>query len=477
VAGSIEERIQRIAEGLRVETPLGSQGYQRASLSEQMARYAIPGVSIAMIDGGEVSWARGWGVRDATSAEPVTADTLFQAGSISKPVAALAALRLASDGKLDLKEDVNAYLRSWRVPANDGWQPHLSMRQLLSHSAGLSVHGFPGYPRDHALPTVPQILDGEMPANTGPVRVTIVPGTQFRYSGGGTTIAQLVLSDLTGTPFPDLLRELVLNPLGMHASGYEQPLPIERWGQAASGHRAGGQPVSGGWHVYPEMAAAGLWSTPTDLARYAIGVMDAWHGKPNAILSQEMARQMLTPILPTHPPFAEGLEAFIALGHFVNGDQDEPSFSHAGSDEGFTSLLVAWPARRQGVVLMTNTDSNRGARELIGETLRAVAAEYHWPGILSDPQSPIGVTIPADPSVTGEYVLASGFRLILFVEDGTLRLSPQSQPPITLSRISGNVWTSPTLNTRVELTEDEGGQVTGLVLHQDGQTLEARRKR
>jgi hypothetical protein len=205
--------------------------------------------------------------------------------------------------------------------------------------------------------------------------------------------------------------------------------------------------------------------------------MDAWHGEPNTVLSQEMARQMLTPILPTRSTSGNGLDAFIALGPFVNGEQDEPSFMHFGSDEGFTSLLVALPVRQQGVVIMTNGDANRGARDLIVEIQRAVAAEYHWPGHLSETVSSISVAIPADPSVTGEYVLESGFRLILFVEDGRLRISPQSQPPITLSRQSGQVWTSPTLNTRVELIEEAPGKVVGLLLHQDGQTLRAKRKR
>src|SRR6185436_9257568 len=153
-----------------------------------------------------------YGVCAADQSTLVDPTTLFQAGSISKPVAAVAALRLVDAGRIDLDADVNDYLVSWKVPANEGWQPRVTLRHLLSHTGGLTVHGFPGYARGQAVPTLVQVLDGAKPANTAAVRDNAVPGTQSRYSGGGTTIVQQMLIDVMGKPFPALMRELVLDP-------------------------------------------------------------------------------------------------------------------------------------------------------------------------------------------------------------------------------------------------------------------------
>ena len=265
------------------------------TLRERMAHYAVPGVSIAVIYEGEIEWACGFGVAEAGGHTSVTAETRFQAGSISKSIAAMGALHLTETGALDLDEDVNAYLTSWRVPENQHTaEEKVTLRRLLSHSAGLTVHGFPGYRVDAPLPSVPQILDGDPPANTGPVHVDVEPGAEYRYSGGGYTVVQQILEDVTGTPFAELLRAVVLGPLEMADSTYEQPRSPKWADLAASGHQSDGTLVPGRWHIYPEMAAAGLWTTPTDLARFAIEVQRSYAGRSNRVLSQEMTRLMLT---------------------------------------------------------------------------------------------------------------------------------------------------------------------------------------
>lgn len=443
---------------------------REVALGERMARLGTPGLSVAVVEDSATVWSKGFGVRQAGDSDPVTSETLFQAGSISKQVAALGVLRLVERGELDLNTDVNTYLRSWNVPPVGDWQPELTLRQLLSHTAGLTVHGFPGYPAGRPLPTVPQILDGEPPANTDPVRVAIVPGTQYRYSGGGTTIVQQVLEDVTGVPFPVLMRELVLDPLGMHASTYEQPLPEPLRPRAASGHRAGGVPIPGGGHVYPEMAAAGLWSTASDLARFAIGIMRAWRGDAGAIVSREMARQMLTPILPTFAP-AGVLDAFVALGLFVNDDRDEPRFGHGGSDEGFTAQLYGWPAAGRAVAVMVNADTEDGARQLIGEVVDAVATAHGWQAAPPE-HPPVEVVDPPRRDLDGAWVLSSGFKLIALVRYGDLYLAPQGQPPMRLTRQDARTWASEVLTTRVEPVIEDGRTVA-LLLHQDGRTLRA----
>ena len=370
-ADELAQKIQAVEAGL---IPLGAvhgAGAPPMSLIDRMARYKVPGVSVAVINNFEIEWARGYGVMEAGSDAPVTTETLFQAASISKPVAATAALRLVQEGRLSLDEDVNARLQSWQVPENERTrQEKVTLRRLVTHSAGLTVHGFRGYAKGEAVPITVQVLDGAAPANSAAIRADLVPGTKWRYSGGGYTVMQLMLADVTGQPFPALMRTLVLDPIGMTHSTYEQPLPPDRTGQAATGHRPGGQPVEGDWHTYPEMAAAGLWTTPSDLARFAIEVQHAKAGRSNKVLSAEMTRQMLTVQIGSY-----------GLGPGVQGSGDSLSFSHGGANEGFRCFLYAYAETGQGVVIMTNSDNGgQVARELLG----SIARTYGWPDFQTD---------------------------------------------------------------------------------------------
>ena len=260
-----------------------------------MNNHGIVGVSVAIIEDGELRTAKGYGFTDKSAATRVTTNTLFQAGSVSKPVAALAALRMVEAGRLSLDGDVNRSLKQWQVPENQFTKDEkVTLRRILSHSAGLTVHGFPGYQADSRLPTLRQILDGSKPANTAAIQVNVVPGSTWRYSGGGYTVMQQMMIDVTGKPFPVLMKEAVLAPLQMTASTYEQPLPADRARLAATGYYPNGKEVKGKWHIYPEMAAAGLWTTPSDLARFAIGIQKALAARSNPVLSSSMTRRMLT---------------------------------------------------------------------------------------------------------------------------------------------------------------------------------------
>jgi len=336
----------------------------------EMRNHHILGASVAIIQNGAILEAKGYGFTDETRTTPVTTDTLFQAGSISKPVAALGALRLVEDGRLTLDDDVNQWLKQWRVPDNE-WtrQERVTLRRILSHSAGLTVHGFPGYEMGFRLPTLREILDGEEPANTEAIRVDVLPGSIWRYSGGGYTVLQQLIIDLTGRPFSEWMQETVLMPLNMAASTCEQPLPEDRVASAAAGYYAPCQPVEGRWHIYPEMVAAGLWSTASDLARFAIGIQEALAGRPNAVLSRAMTREMLT--------LQKGRSG---LGVDVVGKGNSLRFSHCGRDEGFDAQMVACAETGQGVVLMINANDDSGAQTRI---VQAVSREYHWPQVLS----------------------------------------------------------------------------------------------
>jgi CubicO group peptidase (beta-lactamase class C family) len=362
--GDQEARIHRI-EATAVEMPMGqNEPPVRLDLQQLMQLFKVPGLSIAVIDNFQIVWAKGYGVIEAGSTTPVTPRTLFQAGSISKPVAATGALYLVEQGKLSLDEDVNQKLKSWKVPENEFTKNEkVTLRRLMSHSAGLTVHGFPGYDVNEPVPTLVQIFNGQKPANTAPIRVDFVPGTRERYSGGGVTIEQQLMMDLTGKPFPVLMREIVLDKIGMTDSSYEQPLPPARAAMTASGTYADGKVVHGRWHIYPEMAAAGLWTTPTDLSKFAIEIALSKHGKSNRVLSEATTREMLTPVLE---------EA--GLGFFL--DKDNPGqFGHGGADEGFQALLTMNAESGKGVAIMANSDNGIAVGEFLQQS---VAKEYGW---------------------------------------------------------------------------------------------------
>ena len=383
-------RIARIEQGLTPRVQVVGRVYVRASIESEMQALYVPGVSIAFIDGGRIAWTRFYGSADPGTGQNVDGDTLFQAASISKPVAAMAALDMVEDGLLSLDAPVNDGLAGWKIPDNDlTAQIPVTQRHRLSHTGGLTVGGFPGYAVGARLPTVTQILNGVSPANTAPVTVDLAPGQRQRYSGGGITVAQLLMTETTGADFAELMQARVLRPLGMKASVYDQPLPTALADHAATGHRADGRATPGRFHVYPEQAAAGLWTTPSDLARFVIGLNDAWAGRSEAVLKQATARAMLT----------EGRDGW-GLGLLVAGQGRDLRYSHSGSNDGFRAMMVGFPERGQGVVVMTNGD--RGGM-LIASLLQAVAAEYGWPGFEPTRITPIALSPPEMAGYAGTY--------------------------------------------------------------------------
>jgi CubicO group peptidase (beta-lactamase class C family) len=304
---------------------------------------------------------------DADTAAPVNTDTMFQAASMSKPVAAMASLRAIQDGKFGLDQDINAILKSWKLPASEFSAGRtVTPRELMSHTSGLGDgFGFPGYAPDAPRPTVPQILDGLAPSNVGKVRLERPPMTAYKYSGGGVTIEQLALTDVLGKPFPQIMRELVLEPVGMSNSTYEQPLPAEREKQAARAHSGSGRRMGAPWHVYPEMAAAGLWTTPTDLANLLIEVQLTLLGRSQRVLTQRTAQEMVTPV---------GVGPF-AVGFGIEKMGEGWYFGHGGSNWGFRSDMLAHRAKGYGVVLMTNSDSGGAVMQ---EVRDRIARAYGW---------------------------------------------------------------------------------------------------
>ncbi|MEM1182181.1 MAG: serine hydrolase [Acidobacteriota bacterium] len=379
---------ERILQSLEPAAPVA--GQELWSLEERMERYRAPAVSLAVWDDYSIVWTAAFGLADVEAGVEATPETLFQAGSISKPVAAAAVLESWQRGELDLDAPINSILTSWTLPENELTEASpVTPRRLLSHTAGTTVHGFPGYAVDAPVPTVQQVLDGEAPAKTPAVRVDLEPGERYRYSGGGSTVMQLAMSDLTGLPYPQLTRQRVLGPLDMTSSTYENPLPPERLPEAAAGYGRDGGPVWGKRHTYPEMAAAGLWTTPTDLARFAIDIQRALRGDGDTLLKQDTARSMITP-----------LSGRSGLGLFQYESNGALYFGHGGADEGFQAWLIASHEGGHGAAIMVNSDFGVSLAE---EIVPAIARALGWPGFNPEPITPEAVDPSSFDALAGFY--------------------------------------------------------------------------
>lgn len=429
------------------------------NIQTRMEHYNIPGVSIAFLNGGKIAWAKGYGYTSADGVRPVDEHTLFQAASISKPLAALAALALVEEGMVDLDEDVNLYLKDWKLEENIfTLEEKVTLRRILSHSAGLTVHGFAGYASDEEVPDLIQVLNGEDPANSDRIYPDTIPGVQYSYSGGGYTVMQQMLCDLTGKTFPELMEEAVLLTIGMSSSTYQQPLPEALWENAASGHHASGEMIEGRWHTYPEMAAAGLWTNPSDLLKYVIEVQQAYAGTGKRVLSQPMVVEMLTPQLNNH-----------ALGPGVGGTGESITFSHGGSNEGFRCGLLAFTKQGQGLVMMTN-----GARggELMSEIRRSFSASYGWQ-YNPEVKAVVSLEIEELEALAGQYLLSiEGDELILDIslEQAHLKgvqlwnefsfdIYPESKSSF-FNKDDGSVF---------EFSREKNGTLTGITIYEGSQ--------
>jgi CubicO group peptidase (beta-lactamase class C family) len=331
------------------------------------AAYDVPGTAVAVIRDFDVAYVEVHGVMDRATGEPVTERTLFQAASFTKSVSSAGIVRLAQDGVVDLDTDVNAYLTSWQVPLNDLQRTEkVTLRRLLSHTAGTTVSGFRGYRYTEPVPTLLQVLTGAPPANSPPVVVALVPGTAWQYSGGGYEIADLAVRDVTGLPFPEFIREQVLAPAGMAHATFEQPLPDSLRHLAPTGHYADGTPVPGGHHIYPEIAAAALWTTAEDMARFLIEVQQSLRGESNRVLDRAHTELLLTEVQNDY-----------GLGLFLWEIEGQPYFGHYGANDGFRGRMVAHRSGGWGAVVLTNSD--RG-HEFADAVIQVIGEREGWPG-------------------------------------------------------------------------------------------------
>jgi len=451
-----------VLSNLQAET--GSEGrFRPCGLEERMRHYYTPGINITVVDGGKIAWSGGFGRRNTRTGEKAGADTMFLSGSISKPVFSLAVAKLAEAGRIDLDRDVNDYLKRWQVPGAGGWQPRVTLRQLLSHTAGTTVQGFPGYERSGPVPGAVEILKGLPPSNTDPVVVNILPGTVMRYSGGGVTIAQTVVEDALGAPFARIMEDVLFKPLGLKNSTYDQTLPSKRRKQISYGYPYYGQEVKGGYHIYPEMAAAGLWSTGRDLAVLMIEVQKALGGE-SSFFSKKSIASMLTP---------QKIAKNIGFGFFLEGEGAAERFYHNGWDEGFVAKFISYKRGGSGAVLLLN--SNAGF-PMIDEVLRSIALEYGWADYL--PKKPKAISVGAGVlrKYCGTYKSETGLQFKVRARGKGLEFQFDGQPPLRILPESKKDFFSTGLNLKVRFELSRSGKVEGLCVIQGGVTIKAEKQ-
>lgn len=435
------------------------------SLRERMRHHGVAGVSITLVADGRVAWSGAYGVRDRATGAPVTPATLFQAGSLSKPVAAATALRLVEGGVLTLDDDINRWLRGWRVPVDSFTQRQpVTLRLLLSHRAGMTVSGYDGYARGTPQPTLTQVLDGIAPANSAPVRVERVPGSAGSYSGGGYVVAQQALTDATGRHFEALAQQQVFGPLGMTRSTYASIADTSYGGNVARGYQAKGEMVPGGWMELPEQAPASLWTTAEDYARFMVGLQRAYRDSGGRWMRQGTAREMMRLQGPA------GSEQGIGVG--LKGEPPY-RFSHTGWNTGFRSLMIGYLDRGEGIVVMTNADDGDG---LAMEIARAAAKARGW----ADIAPAIVDTVPVDAvtraALVGRYELGAGWQVEVSQRDGALMAGPAGRRPMPIfARAADDFFFTFDAGVSFTVLRGPDGGIRGIRWRQGDRVTEGRR--
>lgn len=413
------------------------------SIEERMRYHKINGVSIAVIHNYKIEWAKGYGWADVLEKRKVTPYTLFQAASITKSINSLGVLKLVQEGKLNLDEDINEYLTSWKFPYDSLSQnKKITVRNLLNHTGGLTVSGFPGYATNDTLPTLIQILEGKNPSKTPAVRSEFEPELRYQYSGGGICIAGLIITDVSQSSYSDFMSQNILKPLQMNESFFMQPPSADKYKSLATGYYRNGSEVEGKFRIYPELPAAGLWTTPTDLCKYIIETQLSYNGSSSKVLNADLTRERLKPL---------------GMGVFMEEKGDTQYFLYSGGNAGFMSEYWADLKNGNGVVVMLNSDN----RTIIQEIINSVAYTYHW----KDFYKPvIKNVISLQDSVLNRYVgdylfgdktltINKKNNKLFITEDWPWEIYFTSENDFFVAEIEGNLT----------FQNDENGKTTGIL--------------
>jgi len=351
-----------LSQGLVVLDEVDDPDAMRETIEQRMAAAHTPGMAVAVIRDGQLEWVRGFGTNIAGGAQPIDKDSVFSAGSVSKLVNAALILRLVEIGVLDLDRDVNSYLTSWQVPESEFTAQHkVTLRRLLSHTAGTNLHGFPDFLPGEPLPNAVQTLGGLPPAKHDPVTLLFEPGSALKYSGGGITISQLVVSDVTGLSYEKAASKYVFEPLGMTRSTFANPLPEDYDNIAYAHDREGNRAaLPRGYEAMPEMAASGLWVSAADMAKF----MSALLGD-ETFLSPQMRSEI----------FNRQVNSWHGLGPRINGEGANHVVHHGGANNSYQTWFEVHPASGDGLIVLTNSG---GGRALAYEVRITLERDLAW---------------------------------------------------------------------------------------------------
>jgi len=441
--------ISWVMDHLKNRVQVEGQTSKTYTVLQRMELYNIPGVSIAIARDGKLVYAKGFGTANSATGTEVTTSTLFQAASISKPLAALAVLKLVDEGKIDLDADVNTYLTSWKIPENEFTKDEkVTLRRILSHTAGINVHGFPGYKPKDDFPSTLDVLTGK--GNTPAVTVDTIPGAMWRYSGGGYTVMQQIVKDVSGLELDEYMEQFILPELGMTGSTFQQPIDAAKAALASGAYTRKGKLYKGVWHNYPEIAAAGLWTTPSELIAYCFHIQNSYSGKIEGVVSKELVTEMLTPVKNNW-----------GLGPELTNEGDSLRFGHGGKNAGFTNTMIAFAHKGDALVIMTNGDSGS---LLFGEITRAVSAFYGWNISNFIKVKPIEIDEKELSQFTGEYsFMQNGKRIAVKakLKNGELTLKvPAFSIELHLTPLSATEFIDLENGTTIDFTINEAGEVT-----------------
>ena len=378
------------------------------SVESRMALYKTPALSVAVVHHGKLDWSAAWG-RLQTEGAPADCGSLFQAGSIAKPVTLLAALRLKTAGLIDFDRSIETYLSSYHLPAGRQTDANpVTFRNLLAHTAGLTPGGYAGYARNEPIPTDQQIVRGEAPANSRKVEVLNAPGASLSYSGGGYTVVEIALQDQLHQPFDRIMREWLLAPVGMRQADFTVPLPASSHPYTARGHQIDGTMIPGGWNNYPEQAAAGLWATATDLAIFLVEIHKGYEGTSN-VFTQASIREMLANPIANH-----------TYGFRLISEGDQVFITHYGGTVGYRAGMTLNVRTGDGAVFLANSDDGANLGE---EFFSAVARAYEWPVFREEKVKRLEQPAAVLQSLAGIYVFADqGWKVSVVYERDSLTL-------------------------------------------------------
>lgn len=454
-------RIKAVENGLLKAVVFEGENPERMKIEERLAYYKVRGVSIAVIDNYAIEWAKGYGEANTEKAEAVTPGTVFQAAQLSQLLTSAATLAFLDRENFGLDRPVNEYLNTWKLPESRlTREKKISVRQILSHCSGIISLQYEGNEFLADLPTLDELLRGEK-GGYPPVYADSIPEEEMKYSEAGYAVVEKVLEDLSGLAFSDFMARTILQPLHMETSSFVRPLPEILYSKAAAGHTREGSPVEGKGNFYPVSAAMGLWTTPSELAGFAVELMKTALGLSQTVLSPDSAREMLS--------YQCGLRG---LGPFIGDSGDNLHFYLDGKCRGFSCFVVAYPVRGQGAVIMTNSDNGE---YLIDEICRALSDAYKWPHFIPE----IKKYYRLDPSVyqlyEGIYEVNPEYRLNVTHEDFYLIIQPTGQAATKFFVENTTTFFSTDPYIRIRFVQDSQGHVTGLVLRQGDFKREAKK--